>query len=279
MRRFRQFSPKGRGKREGDVRPVPRGTHRTSGPGRSADAGFRNTEAAVRKHHGGFPVKPAGMRRAINASGWALSDFGECRSGGRLEQLWQPTAEESLAARADAAQPEGLHPVAADEAARRALDPIRQGPTPLAAIPLSRQTPEVGAECVSSARSDLSGGRGVTRVPSGMRRPFHPRTSPRARLRWAHRGRNRTTSLARMPGTIGPLPRLAPRNQPATSPMWNRARSGGGRWPVFASLASMASGTPPAPRAPPRTWTSGRTALAGTPARAGVAPAAFASTL
>ena len=26
----------------------------------------------------------------------------------------------------------------------------------------------MGAECVSSARSDLSGGRGVTRVPTGM---------------------------------------------------------------------------------------------------------------
>src|SRR5215207_9266511 len=31
----------------------------------------------------------------------------------------------------------------------------------------SRPTPEVGAECVSSARSDLSGGRGVTRAPTG----------------------------------------------------------------------------------------------------------------
>ena len=31
----------------------------------------------------------------------------------------------------------------------------------LAAIPLPRQTPKVGAECVSSARSDLSGGRRV----------------------------------------------------------------------------------------------------------------------
>ena len=74
----------------------------------------------------------------------------------------------ALAARAHAAQPESLRPVAADEAARRALDSIRQGPAPLAATTLHRPTPEVGAECVSSARSDLSGGRGVTRVPTGM---------------------------------------------------------------------------------------------------------------
>ena len=73
-----------------------------------------------------------------------------------------------LAARADAAQPEGLCPVAADQVARCTLDSIGQGPTPVAAIPLSRQTPEVGAECGRSAGSDLSGGRGVTRVPTGM---------------------------------------------------------------------------------------------------------------
>ena len=52
---------------------------------------------------------------------------------------------------------------------RRALAAARQGPTPLAATTLPRPRPEVGAECVSSARSDLSGGRGVIRVPTGMR--------------------------------------------------------------------------------------------------------------
>src|SRR4051794_19572503 len=67
---------------------------------------------------------------------------------------------------------ERLRPLAADEAARRAPDSpdsIRQDPTPLAAITLPRPTPEVGAECVSSACSDLSGGRGVTRVPCTLR--------------------------------------------------------------------------------------------------------------
>ena len=51
---------------------------------------------------------------------------------------------------------------------RRALAATRQDPTSLAAATLPRQTPEVGAECVSSARSDLSGGRRVTCVPTGM---------------------------------------------------------------------------------------------------------------
>ena len=54
------------------------------------------------------------------------------------------------------------------EADRRALDTIRQNPAPLAAATLPRPTPKVGAECVGSARSDLSGGRGVTRVLTGM---------------------------------------------------------------------------------------------------------------
>jgi hypothetical protein len=74
----------------------------------------------------------------------------------------------ALAASAHAPQPEGLRPMAADEADCRALNTIRQNPTSLAATTLPRQIPEVGAECVSSARSDLSGGRGVTRVPTGM---------------------------------------------------------------------------------------------------------------
>lgn len=56
----------------------------------------------------------------------------------------------------------------ADDGDRRALDTIRQNPAPLAATALPRPTPEVGAECVGSARSDLSGGPGVTRVPTGM---------------------------------------------------------------------------------------------------------------
>jgi len=56
----------------------------------------------------------------------------------------------------------------ADGANCRALAAVRQDHSRLAAETLPRQTPEVGAECVSSARSDLSGARPVTGVPTGM---------------------------------------------------------------------------------------------------------------
>ena len=52
------------------------------------------------------------------------------------------------------------------EAEPRAAEAARPDRMSLAAV-ASRPTPEVGAECVSSACSDLSGGRGVTRVPTG----------------------------------------------------------------------------------------------------------------
>ena len=67
----------------------------------------------------------------------------------------------ALATRALAPKPEGPRHVGADGADRRALAATRQDQPSLAATPLPRQTPEVGAECVSSARSDLSGGRRV----------------------------------------------------------------------------------------------------------------------
>ena len=59
--------------------------------------------------------------------------------------------------RALAAKPEGQRVVDPDGTDRRALAATSQDQPSLAAIPLPRQTPEVGAECVSSARSDLSG--------------------------------------------------------------------------------------------------------------------------
>ena len=67
----------------------------------------------------------------------------------------------ALATRALAPKPEGSRHVGADRTDRRALAATRQDQPSLAATPLPRQTPEVGAECVSSARSDLSGGRRV----------------------------------------------------------------------------------------------------------------------
>ena len=65
----------------------------------------------------------------------------------------------ALATRALTPQPEGQRLVDADGADRRAVDATRQHQPSLAAASLPRQTPEVGAECARSARSDLFGGR------------------------------------------------------------------------------------------------------------------------
>ena len=77
------------------------------------------------------------------------------------DHVLQISRHVALATRALAPKPEGPRHVGADWTDRRALAPTRQDQPSLAAIPLPRQTPEVGAECVSSARSALSGGRRV----------------------------------------------------------------------------------------------------------------------
>jgi hypothetical protein len=41
-------------------------------------------------------------------------------------------------------------------------------PSSMAKRPLCRQTPEVGAECLRQARSDLCGGHVVTRAPTAI---------------------------------------------------------------------------------------------------------------
>ena len=46
--------------------------------------------------------------------------------------------------------------------------PCTRGRKAMAKRALLRQTPEAGARCVSSARRDLCGGRGVTRVPTAI---------------------------------------------------------------------------------------------------------------
>ena len=53
----------------------------------------------------------------------------------------------------------------------QALDRVREAARldgKLQFTALLRQTPEAGARCVSSARRDLCGGRGVTRVPTAI---------------------------------------------------------------------------------------------------------------
>jgi len=62
----------------------------------------------------------------------------------------------ALEAGARAPQPKGPRDLDTDGANRRAVAAARQGSTSASAAPLHRQTPEVGAECVGSARSDPS---------------------------------------------------------------------------------------------------------------------------
>ena len=78
------------------------------------------------------------------------------------DHVLPPLRRLALATRALAPKPEGQRVVDADGTDRRSLVATRQDQPSLAAASLPRQTPKAGAECVSSARSDLSGGRRVT---------------------------------------------------------------------------------------------------------------------
>ena len=73
---------------------------------------------------------------------------------------------QSLAAHATAAEPERLDDLGADQAVGRRLAPETANPSSVARETLRRQTPEVGAVCPNWARTDLCGGREVTRVPT-----------------------------------------------------------------------------------------------------------------
>ena len=71
----------------------------------------------------------------------------------------------ALEAGARSSQPERAGDVGTEGLTRHAVASIRPDHPPLSAATLRRQTPEVGAECVISARSHLSG------VAPGNRRP------------------------------------------------------------------------------------------------------------
>jgi hypothetical protein len=73
---------------------------------------------------------------------------------------------QSLAAHATAAEPERLDNLGADQAVGRRLAPETANPSSVAREALRRQTPKVGAVCPNWARTDLCGGREVTRVPT-----------------------------------------------------------------------------------------------------------------
>ena len=73
---------------------------------------------------------------------------------------------QSLAAHAAVAEPKRWDDVGADQAVGRPLAPETANPSSVARETLRRQTPEVGAVCPNWARTDLCGGREVTRVPT-----------------------------------------------------------------------------------------------------------------
>src|SRR4029077_20622807 len=80
---------------------------------------------------------------------------------------------QSLAAHAAVAEPKRWDDLGADQAAGRPLAPETENPSSVARETLRRQTPKVGAVCPNWARTDLCGGREVTRVPTAkvMGRP------------------------------------------------------------------------------------------------------------
>ena len=78
------------------------------------------------------------------------------------------TRHRHLAAHATAAQPEGQDDTQADGRHREQLAAPSSHPSPLAKRTICRQPPEVGAECVNRACSDLCGGRSAMGVPTAI---------------------------------------------------------------------------------------------------------------
>src|SRR6202521_5298471 len=75
----------------------------------------------------------------------------------------------SLASAVMSAQPKSKSAMDANDETGRRVPPPAANPASLAECALRRQTPEVGAECPNWARSELSGGRSETGVPTGNR--------------------------------------------------------------------------------------------------------------
>src|ERR1700730_18285397 len=73
----------------------------------------------------------------------------------------------SLASAVMSAQPKSTSAMDAHDETGRRVPPPAASPASLAECALRRQTPEVGAECPNWARSELSGGRSETGVPTG----------------------------------------------------------------------------------------------------------------
>jgi len=162
-------SARGRGE-TGDLRLPRLHAHLREGEGRrmvhSGAAHHRQADASqTRRDQGGAEphASRAGARTGAlaGAGGARLSRVPRRADQFAEDHVLQIPRRVALATRALAPKPEGQRVVGADGTDRRSLVATRQDQPSLAAASLPRQTPEVGAECVSSARSDLSGGRRV----------------------------------------------------------------------------------------------------------------------
>ena len=76
----------------------------------------------------------------------------------------------SLATLAPATKSKGRDDVGTNDEDRCGLAAATSNPTSMAGQAVCRQTPEVGAECVNCACSDLCGGRSVMGVPTAITR-------------------------------------------------------------------------------------------------------------
>ncbi len=89
--------------------------------------------------------------------------------------------------------------------ARQRLAPQTQDPSSLASGAVCRQILEVGAQCGSAARWELSGGRGVTRVPTGIARtiPLKVEKADKAVINQARLRKNRVAFSGQMESLVG----------------------------------------------------------------------------
>ena len=109
------------------------------------------------------------------ADGWGRSSrdtslFRRADQRPRAQRLPLPDPR-PMATHASAAQPPGSHEMGADGQPGARIPAQAPGPSPLAQRTFRRQTPEVGAVCGKAARTDLCGGRAVTRVPTAITPP------------------------------------------------------------------------------------------------------------
>src|SRR5271157_5250970 len=95
----------------------------------------------------------------------------------------------SVAARAPAPKPEGLHDMGEDARDHRPLAALATHPPSVASNTFRRQISKVGAGCLNRARPVLCGGRSAMSVPTAIMHisPKYCSMGPRLDLQWERR--------------------------------------------------------------------------------------------